>query len=43
MNMYEHSDTASTQGGTEPMRALDEEYEAEAATLERVAPSKVRP
>jgi excisionase family DNA binding protein len=24
------------------MRALDEEYEAEAATLERVAPSKVR-
>ena len=25
------------------MRALDEEYEAEAATLERVAPSKVRP
>jgi len=43
MNMYEHSDTASTGGGAEPLRALDEEYEAEAATLVRVAPSIVRP
>jgi excisionase family DNA binding protein len=44
MNSYEHSDTASTQGGTELMRAVDEEFltVAEAATLLRVAPSTVR-
>jgi excisionase family DNA binding protein len=44
VNRYEHYDTALFRGGTEPMRAVDEDFltVAEAATLLRVAPSTVR-
>jgi excisionase family DNA binding protein len=44
VNTYEHYDTALFTGGTEPMRAMDEEYVtvAEAAALLRVATSTIR-
>jgi excisionase family DNA binding protein len=44
VNTYEHYDTALFRGGTEPMRAMDEEYVtvAEAAALLRVATSTIR-